>query len=58
MHKSIYECQLIQLLLFEEAAVICQEMGSFALILSEVLSNDLTGLLSGANTNLKIENKF
>ena len=38
MHKPIYECQIFQHLLSEEAAIICQQMGRFALILSEVLS--------------------
>ena len=38
MNKSTYKCQIIQLLLPMEAAIICQEMGRFAYILSEVLS--------------------
>ena len=37
MHKSTYECQMIQLLLPEEAAKkLSKKMGRFALILSEV----------------------
>ena len=37
MHRSIYKCLIIQRLLPEEAAVIRQEMGKFALILSGAL---------------------
>ena len=33
----IYECQIIQLLLSEEAVIICRNMGRFALTLLEVL---------------------
>ena len=37
MRKFIYKCQIIQLLLPDEAAVICPKMDRFALILSKVL---------------------
>ena len=31
MHKSIYECQIVQLLLLEEAAIICQKNGQICI---------------------------
>ena len=35
MHKSIYECKIIQFLLPEEAAIICQKICRVALILQK-----------------------
>ena len=35
--KSVYKCQIIQLLMPDKAAILCQKMGRFAFILSEVL---------------------